>query len=269
MKTNRQRIVPILAGLSLLFMLPAITFAAETKSKTDNATQARLGVGVTSLPEVLKSHLPTVIDDGRGVLVSEVAKGSPADIAGLKPHDVLVRYDDQDLYSPEQLVKRVRNDEPDKEIEVQYVRAGELRTTKVKLGEQTSQKPVYSEWPGMVGRFNFPFSPLRPEFWTEAQDELGTGTEWTSFESLTLQKEADGTYLVRITYQDTGGNSISKEFTGTRQQIRDAINDDNDLPQSRKDQLLRSLDDRGRQPLQRMPWERWDREIFQWPNVDF
>lgn len=258
--------------ISLLAISLYVTpLAADDKLSNDGTKEAQLGIGVTPLPDVLKSHLPDVIDDGRGLLVSEVMEDSPAAKAGLKKHDVLVRYGDQDLYSPEQLVKRVRNDDPGKSIEIQYVRAGKLETTTVELGQQTKQAPVYSEWkwPSFVSRFDVPWSPLRPEYWTESQDVEGDGTEWTSFESLTVEKEADGGYVVRITYKDTSGNSIGKEFKGTRQEIRDAIDSDSDLPESRKNQLMRTLDDRGRQPLAQMPWERTPRELFNWPIVDF
>ena len=37
---------------------------------------------------------------------------SPADMAGLKVHDEIVTYDKQDIYSTQQLVKLVRNNEP-------------------------------------------------------------------------------------------------------------------------------------------------------------
>ena len=262
--------------LMLLFVALAATCAApitnaadEPKQVENKATEARLGIGVSPLPDVLKSHLPKVIDDGRGVLVSEVTPDSAADKAGLKTHDVLVRYGDQDLYSPEQLVKRVRNDAPGKVVEVQYVRAGELQTAKVTLGEQPLRKPIVSDWSVLNDRFTIPWSPLRPEFWTEAQDAEGDGTEWTSFESLTVTKNEDDSYQVRIVYKDTSGNSIGKEFKGTRQEIRDAITADNDLPQSRKNQLLRSLDDRGQKDATRMPWDGFNRELFNWPNVDF
>ncbi|MEZ6081498.1 MAG: PDZ domain-containing protein [Pirellulaceae bacterium] len=57
---------------------------------------------------MLTSHLPEVSGEGRGVLVADVMDDSPVAKAGLRKHDVLVRYDDQDLYSPEQLVKRVQ-----------------------------------------------------------------------------------------------------------------------------------------------------------------
>jgi len=260
-----------LCGVALAIILQS-TAVAENSEQVDDTdlTQARLGVGVSALPEVLTSHLPEVIGKERGVLVSEVVEGSPADKAGLEKHDVLVRYGDQDLYSPEQLVKRVRNDQPGITVEIQYVRAGKLNTVEVVLGEQEKRAPVYSPWAGPP---SFPWSPLRPEFWTEAEDAEGTGTEWTAFESMSVVKQPDGNYSAKITYRDSRGNSIEREFTGTRQEIRDAVQADKELPESRKQQLLRSLDDRGRRPLLRRDFFQgipgWNRELFSWPNIQF
>jgi PDZ domain len=256
-------------GLIAAASLPGFAPADESLEEQNQAIEARLGLGVTSLPDLLKSHLPKMLDGGRGVLVTEVAEGSPAAKAGMKQHDVLIRYGDQDLYSPEQLVKRVRNDAPGREVEIQYVRAGELRTTKVKLGQQEVLKSILPNWTGFSNGLNIPWSLLRPEYWTEAQDRADGGTEWTSFDSLTVQKETDGSYLVRIVYKDSNGNSIGKQFKGTRQEIRDAINADNDLPESRKNQLLRTMDDRGRQPLRQSLLDRWQRDSFNWPNTSF
>tara|TARA_R110002049_G_scaffold288423_1_gene470952 strand:- start:138925 stop:139542 length:618 start_codon:yes stop_codon:yes gene_type:complete len=196
-----------------IISLLAFSFAVGPLHADDHRTnaqslastqEARLGIGVSSLPEVLKSHFPELFDDGRGVLVSKVFAGSPADKAGIRMHDVLIRYGDQDLYSPEQLVKRVRNDAPGKSVELQYVREGKLQAVTVKLGRQTKRESELLpwNWPGLVRRFDGPWSPLRPEYWTEAQDAQGDGTEWTSFESLTVKKETDGSYLVRIMYKD-------------------------------------------------------------------
>ena len=175
----------ITIGAVVLSLLPLGLLAddAANKSKPKGeqtekvASEARLGIGVAPLPEVLTSHLPEVISDGRGVLVSEVMDGSAADKAGLKKFDVLVRYDDQDLYSPEQLVKRVRNNEPGQSVELQYVRAGKLLTVKATLGEQSKKEGIVAKRPGLGAKLQVPWSPIRPEFWTEAHDRAGDGTE--------------------------------------------------------------------------------------------
>ena len=77
-------------------------------TKSADKMQAYLGVGVESLPTALTSQMPSVLSEGCGVLVADVAAGSPAEKAGLKQNDILISYDDQRLYSPEQFVKLVR-----------------------------------------------------------------------------------------------------------------------------------------------------------------
>ena len=87
-----------------------------------------------------------------------------------------------------------------------------------------------------------------------------------------MNKQSDDAYSVRITYKDTSGKSIDREFKGTRQEIRDAVSADNDLPESRKNQLMRTLDDRGQTSLMDDDLPRiynWNRELFQWPNANF
>ncbi len=262
--------------LTLLCALPAgeQTLAEDSQSTASSHSrtqEASFGICVSPLPEVLKSHLPEVTDGGRGILISEVMAGSPAENSGLKKYDILVRYDDQDIYSPEQFVERGRHVNPGNTVELHFVRAGKLQSTKVELGDQEKKPQVFSQWnwPVFVKRFNIPWAPLRPEYWTEAQDVEGDGTEWTSFESLTIQRESAGKFIVRITYKNTSGNSVSHEFKGTRQVIRDAINADDNLPETRKNQLLRTLDDRGRKPLDALTWERTPRARFNWPGANF
>ena len=98
-----------------------------------DAAHAFLGVAVESVNESLRSHLQNQIPDGSGLLVEEVAEGSPAAKAGLQPHDILVSFDDQKLYSPEQLVKLVGYDKPGREAKLHIVRGGKAEEVRVTL----------------------------------------------------------------------------------------------------------------------------------------
>lgn len=248
------------------------TTEKEGKLRTESATQVRLGVSVSPVPEALACQLPDMLSNERGILVSDVIDGSPADKAGLKKFDILVRYGDQDLYSPEQFVKRVRNDQPGSSVEIQYVHRGRLQTVEVKLGEEKSKETVPSRWTNLGPALKFPWSPLGPRFWTKAQGESKVGTEWTTFESLSMNKQADGNYSARIAYKDSSGKSIEREFKGTLAEIRDAISADSDLPESRKNQLMRMLEDRGGISLldSDPPFGfNWNPQFLQWPDLDF
>ena len=79
------------------------------------------------------------------MVVQKVMKGSPADHAGLQRYDIVISYDAQDVYSPEQLVKaRCGNDRPGREVSLAYVRGGSVKTTKLTLGEMPASAEVRS-----------------------------------------------------------------------------------------------------------------------------
>ncbi len=288
-----RKILPVIgmvAGISMFGMTVPVGFADEqatdskepaTKAETNGTTQSYLGLSVTSVPAVLASHLGDLSDGERGILIAEVTPASPAAKAGLQKYDVLTQYDDQDLYSPEQLVKRVRNDKPGAGVELQYVRSGELKTAKVTLGETPAKYPAVRNWPGFAGSVPGPFRSFRPPvfgqhdqaYTTEEQDERSEGTEWTMFQKMSFVKDDDGKYRVQITYKGTDGNAINREFTGTRQEVREAIDSDKDLPKDQRRQLLRTLDDRQGFPdhdptgFPSIPF--LNEEVFQWPDLNF
>ena len=101
-----------------------------------HATHTFLGVAVESLDDSLRSHLQSQIPDGSGLVVEDVADGSPAAKAGLQQHDILVSFDDQKLYSPEQLVRLVQNDKAGREAKLHIVRGGKPEEVRVTLGSQ-------------------------------------------------------------------------------------------------------------------------------------
>ena len=267
--------------LSLLFLLaicitPVAGDSGSTrKDERPNAadtTHARLGVVMLPVPEVLASHLPDVINNERGVLVSEVMNDSAAEKAGLKKYDILVRFGDQDLFSPEQLMKLVRNEQPGNTIEIQYVRGGKLVSTQVKLGEEKVKETGYLKWPNFGSTFQLPWSALRPSFWSEAKDADNERPESTAFESLMMNKHANGTYSVSITIKDADGKTVEREFKGTRQKIRDAISADTDLPQGHQHTLLRMQEISGQGLFMDSQLSRhfqWIHDLLQWPHADF
>src|SRR5436305_5781017 len=83
-----------------------------------NNTQpmAFLGVMVEHLHPAFSSHLPGSGAKGQGLMVEDVGKDTPAGKAGIKSHDILMTYDDQKLFSPEQFVKLIHADKPGREV---------------------------------------------------------------------------------------------------------------------------------------------------------
>jgi serine protease Do len=91
-----------------------------------------LGVSIQPVtPELAKSFGLT---DTKGALVASVADGSPAEKAGLKAGDVIVRYDGKVVEGPRTLPTLVANTEIGKTVELSVVRDGSLRPVRVTVG---------------------------------------------------------------------------------------------------------------------------------------
>lgn len=94
------------------------------------ARRARLGIGIQSLGEQLADYFGV---EG-GALVTSVQEDSPAGRAGLRAGDVIVRFGDDDVEDPGDLLEALRAVEPGT-VEVGIVRDGSARTLTVEFSE--------------------------------------------------------------------------------------------------------------------------------------
>lgn len=73
--------------------------------------------------------------DGRdGVLIGDVTEGGPAEKAGLKPGDIVIRFDGKVMKNASHLRNTVAATDPDSEVEVEIFRDGRKKTLKVTIG---------------------------------------------------------------------------------------------------------------------------------------
>jgi hypothetical protein len=92
------------------------------------------------------------------LLVIEVAPDSPASAAGLQRHDVLVRWDDQMLVSPEQLQILVGARNPGDTGTLTLIRAGQETQQQVTLAE----RPPHAQWQPQIPALPVPPAPPAP-----------------------------------------------------------------------------------------------------------
>lgn len=103
-----------------------------------------LGVGIQPLtPELGKKF---GVKDGKGVLVNEVFEGNPAEIAGIKPGDIITNIGNERLESLNQLSRVVAGYGPGEEVEVIVIRNGQNLTLSVLLGIK-KEKPIVTSLP--------------------------------------------------------------------------------------------------------------------------
>lgn len=205
-------------------------------ASTQPLPSAFLGLLVEDLPPAFASQLPAIVSREQGVLVVDVTPDSPASKSGLKPHDILLSYDDQKLFAAEQLIKLVHADKPGRKVTLEVVRAGKLQSDQVTLGERSGDSHVAAPSATQVPR-RFPWMPWRQRS-TPAPERPG----WSSFDSMTLKKLDENRFHASIRHTDKAGKLQKHEFEGTVEEIRKQIGADKDMLPDERSHLLRGLD---------------------------
>ena len=103
------------------------------KTRCSCADRAWLGVEMQKLTEQLGEYFK--VKGGEGVLISSVIEDSPAEKAGLKAGDVIVKIDDEEIEDGSDLIEYLGDKEEGDEVTVNVVRKGKTKEIKVTLGE--------------------------------------------------------------------------------------------------------------------------------------
>ena len=120
------------AGPGLGFALDgnAARDIANQLIQTGHVNQPYLGVSYEQLDETAATANHLVV----GALVTEVQAGSPANRAGLRAHDVIVKVDDQAIDDDHPLKDVLRQSSPGTKISVTVSRGGHTQVLQVTLG---------------------------------------------------------------------------------------------------------------------------------------
>jgi serine protease Do len=97
-------------------------------------TRGWLGVGIQPLTSELGEYYG--IKDGKGVLVTEVFPGDPADVSGIKPKDVIVAVNGKAITTPRDLTGIVAELDIDAIAKVKVARNGETKNFDVKIAKR-------------------------------------------------------------------------------------------------------------------------------------
>jgi serine protease Do len=93
-----------------------------------------LGVGAQTVNPLLAVSMDLPVD--RGALILEVVAGSPADTAGLREDDIIIRFEDKEISDVVGLVQALRASEIGEEVEIVFVRGEDIKTTSARLVER-------------------------------------------------------------------------------------------------------------------------------------
>jgi serine protease Do len=120
-------------GLSFAIPIQLAMDIAEQLRETGKVSRGRIGVQIQEVTSDLAESFG--LKQPMGTLIAAVEEGSPADEAGLKPGDVILKYNGQRVESMGELPPMVAATEPGTEVEVDILRQGEQQTLDVVVGE--------------------------------------------------------------------------------------------------------------------------------------
>lgn len=124
-------------SIGLGFAIPSnqVRRTAEQIIETGRATYPVIGIG---LDTGYRGEGVRILEEAQGDL-DPIAPGGAGEAAGLEPGDIVLRFDDQPVTSPAELIVAVRSRAPGESVELSVRRGEEEITMSVELGEQVSE----------------------------------------------------------------------------------------------------------------------------------
>lgn len=132
----------------------AATKERPPRPERSESVEKRTWVGVATAPidYALRDHLE--IAEGFGIQVIEVMPESPASAAGLRNNDIITRFEDQHLISPEHLSLLVRTKKGGDKVAFAIIRKGKEEVVELTLGETDAER--FQRQPGFGPGHPFP-----------------------------------------------------------------------------------------------------------------
>jgi predicted metalloprotease with PDZ domain len=124
---------------------PSIVDAPAGFASTFFAPDNFLGVVVEEVTRENMSRYGLSGGDPRGVGVQTVVQGSPADRAGLRERDVIVRFDGEDVTSVRKLNRLIDESSPEHKARLTVLRGGSEQQVSATLGKQQGFVPAIGQ----------------------------------------------------------------------------------------------------------------------------
>jgi Do/DeqQ family serine protease len=139
---------------------------SEQLIKAGNVRRGKLGVTIQPVSGEIASSLG--LKDARGVIVTSVEPGGPADKAGLRQGDIITQLNRENVDDSNELRNRVAALQPGTEVTLTVFRDGSERQIQAKLVELTSgqareRTPSPESGGTEQGRYGITVTPLTPE----------------------------------------------------------------------------------------------------------
>lgn len=174
--TVKRKIILAILTLAVLCVVAAVAGdlnAPQEKEKASATQKGWLGVAIQDITSQMEKAMDLKSKDG--ALVSTVERKSPAQTAGIKEGDIIVRFGAKNIGDSNDLQKAVADTKPESKVSVVVLRKGEKKTLDVVVGKQPLPSKIIAMTPSehgnnfvFMGRRNFQGMSLR-----ELNEQLG------------------------------------------------------------------------------------------------
>jgi serine protease Do len=125
-------------GLSFAIPIDVAIDVAKQLQTTGRVSRGRIGVVIQEVTKELAESFG--LPKAAGALVNSVEKGGAADKAGIQTSDVILRFDNKEVVSSNELPRIVAATKPGAKVPVQVWRKGEKKDLQIVVGETPDER---------------------------------------------------------------------------------------------------------------------------------
>jgi len=154
-------------GLSFAIPINVATEIADQLKISGKVNRGRIGVMIQEVTKELAESFG--LTGNNGALVVSVEKGGPADLAGIKARDIILKFDEKEITTSADLPRIVGNTKPGSKVSIQIWRDSAFKTIKIEIGETPSddvaeqRKLKQGKKPDTSNRLGLALSEITPE----------------------------------------------------------------------------------------------------------
>jgi serine protease Do/serine protease DegQ len=116
-------------------------------------TKGFLGINFPISDDLNTSRLDRAAHRGNGVVVTGVMDGTPAEVAGVRVGDIIVRLNEREVLGIAALRSMIATTRPGEQVRLRIVRDGKGRDVTVKLADRDEGQKQLAEMRGALDRF--------------------------------------------------------------------------------------------------------------------
>jgi serine protease Do len=155
-------------------VVPAVHGAVTEKARVAGGGGERSWLGIQMLPMTDALRQTYQVPMGRGVLIADVEQDSPAAEAGLRPGDILLRFDRRKIRSLQDVYRALAFSDPGETVELEVIRGGKRKSLQATLGGKAMRGgiPLYPPFGDPSYRGPQIWMGPPPEVWPESLEGL-------------------------------------------------------------------------------------------------